>query len=301
VNGPAIRASGLTKSYGRHRGIVDLDLSVQPGEVFGYLGPNGAGKTTTIRLMLDYIRPTAGSVSVLGLASHEQSRAIRRRVGYLPGELRLYSSLSGRELISYFANLRGGVAWPRVTELAQRLDCDLSREIRTLSSGNRQKLGLIQAFMNDPELLILDEPTNGLDPLVQQTFADLVREARAAGRTTFLSSHVLPEVERICDRVGIVREGRLVAVERIADLRARAIRKLEIGFGATVTPEAFAAIEGIRDVTVEDAVLRCTVIGSMDPVMKAANRFEIRALSSVEPSLEEVFLAYYGEAAGDAA
>jgi len=301
MDGPAISTSGLTKSYGRHRGIVDLDLSVQQGEVFGYLGPNGAGKTTTIRLLLDYIRPTRGSVRVLGLPSHERSREIRRRVGYLPGELSLYSSLSGRELISYFANLRNGVAWASVDELSRRLDCDLSREIRTLSSGNRQKLGLIQAFMSDPDLLILDEPTNGLDPLVQQTFYDLVREARAAGRTVFLSSHVLPEIERVCDRVGILREGRLVAVERIADLRARQIRKLEIEFGAAIAPDAFAGVEGIRDVAVEDDTLRCTVVGSMDPVLKAANHYEIRVLSSVEPSLEEVFLTYYGEATGDAA
>jgi ABC-2 type transport system ATP-binding protein len=301
MDGPAINASDLTKSYGRHRGIVDLDLAVQPGEVFGYLGPNGAGKTTTIRLLLDYIRPTRGTVNVLGLTSHERSREIRRRVGYLPGELRLYSSLSGSELISYFACLRGGTEQARVEELARRLDCDLSREIRTLSSGNRQKLGLIQAFMNDPELLILDEPTNGLDPLVQQTFYDLVREARAAGRTVFLSSHVLPEVERVCDRVGILREGRLVAVERITDLRTRAIRKLEIEFGTAIDPDAFAEVTGIRDAIVVNDTLRCTVVGSMDPVMKAANRYEIRALSSVEPSLEEVFLAYYGDTVGDAA
>ena len=301
MDGPVINASGLTKSYGRHRGIVDLDLTVLPGEVFGYLGPNGAGKTTTIRLLLDYIRPTHGTVSVLGLPSHERSRDIRRRVGYLPGELRLYSSLSGSELISYFACLRGGVERTRVEALARRLDCDLSREIRTLSSGNRQKLGLIQAFMNDPELLILDEPTNGLDPLVQQTFYDLVREARAAGRTVFLSSHVLPEVERVCDRVGILREGRLVAVERITDLRTRAIRKLEIEFGTAIEPDAFAEVTGIRDATVENDTLRCTIVGSMDPVLKAANRYEIRALSSVEPSLEEVFLAYYGDTVGDAA
>lgn len=280
---------------------MGLDLDVLPGEVFGYLGPNGAGKTTTIRLLLDYIRPTRGSVRVLGRRAHEDSLEIRRRVGYLPGELRLYDSLSGRELISYFAELRGGVAWARVAELARRLDCDLSREIKTLSSGNRQKLGLIQAFMSDPELLILDEPTNGLDPLVQQTFYELVREARAAGRTVFLSSHVLPEVERVCDRVGILREGRLVAVERIADLRSRAIRKLEIEFGAPVPLDAFTSIAGIRDVAVEDHTLRCTVVGSMDPVLKAAARYQIRTLSSVEPSLEEIFLAYYGEAARDAA
>ncbi len=301
MDGVVIGASGLTKSYGRSRGVVDLDLEVLGGEVFGYLGPNGAGKTTTIRLMLDYIRPDRGSVRVLGRPAHEASLAIRRAVGYLPGELRLYDSLSGRELVSYFASLRGGVAWRRVDELASRLDCDLSREIRTLSSGNRQKLGLIQAFMSDPELLVLDEPTSGLDPLVQQTFYELVREARAAGRTVFLSSHVLPEVERVCDRVGILREGRIVAVERIADLKARAVRRLEVEFCTPVPAAEFAAVPGIRAVEVVDATLRCTVIGAMDPILKVANRHEIRTLSSVEPGLEEVFLAYYGEGAGDAA
>ncbi len=301
MDGPAISASGLTKSYGRVRGIVDLDLEVAAGEVFGYLGPNGAGKTTTIRLLLDFIRPTRGSARVLGCRTHDESLVIRRRVGYLPGDLRLYDALSGSELITYLGSLRGGVPRLRADELAARLDCDLSREIRTLSSGNRQKLGLIQAFMSDPELLILDEPTNGLDPLVQQAFYELVREARDAGRTVFLSSHVLPEVERVCDRVGILREGRLVAVERIADLRARAVRKLEVEFCDPVPPDAFSEVPGIRDVAVEDRLLRCTVVGAMDPVMKAANRFEIRTVSSVEPSLEEVFLAFYGEGVGGAA
>jgi beta-exotoxin I transport system ATP-binding protein len=300
MDGPAIRTTRLVKLYGRARGVQDLDLEVVPGEVFGYLGPNGAGKTTTIRLLLDYIRPSAGSAEVLGLRAHEDSRAIRRRIGYLPGELRLYSTLSGRELISHFGSLRGVPVRARAEALAGRLDCDLSREIRTLSSGNRQKLGLIQAFMSDPQLLILDEPTNGLDPLVQQAFYDLVREARDAGRTVFLSSHVLPEVERICDRVGILREGRLVAVERISDLRARAIRKVEVTFSEAVAPEALTRIDGVRDLVLEDRSLRCTVVGSMDQLLKAVARFDVQVLSSVEPSLEEVFLAYYGEEAGDA-
>ena len=296
-----VRTSGLTKDYGRQRGIVDLDLEILSGEVFGYLGPNGAGKTTTIRLLLDYLRPTRGGATLFGLDAHRASLAIRRRVGYLPGELRLYDSLSGRELIDYFARLRGGVSRVRVADLAQRLDCDLRREIRTLSSGNRQKVGLIQALMNDPELLIIDEPTNGLDPLVQQTFYELVVEARAAGRTVLLSSHVLPEVERVCDRVAIIREGRLVVVERIADLRARAMRHLEIEFCRDVPREAFAGVAGIRDVTVEANVLRCTVMGPMDPILKAANRFEVRMLTSSEPSLEEVFLESYGARPSDAA
>ena len=301
MDGPAIRTNQLVKFYGRARGVQDLDLEVQPGEVFGYLGPNGAGKTTTIRLLLDYIRPTSGSAHVLGLRVHEDSRAIRRRIGYLPGDLRLYSSLSGRELVTYFGSLRGVRVRARADEVARRLDCDLSREIRTLSSGNRQKVGLVQAFMSDPELLILDEPTNGLDPLVQQAFYDLVREARDAGRAVFLSSHVLPEVERVCDRVGILREGHLVAVERIADLRARAIRKVEVAFEEPVPPGAFAGVDGIRDVVVDDRSLRCTVIGPMDPLLKAVSRFRVQVLSSVEPSLEEVFLAYYGEGARNVA
>jgi ABC-2 type transport system ATP-binding protein len=296
-----VRTAGLTKDYGRQRGIVDLDLEIASGEVFGYLGPNGAGKTTTIRLLLDYLRPTRGSATLFGLDAHRDSRAIRRRVGYLPGELHLYDSLSGRELIDYFGRLRGGVSRARVADLAQRLDCDLRREIRSLSSGNRQKVGLIQALMNDPELLILDEPTNGLDPLVQQTFYELLVEARAAGRTVLLSSHVLPEVERVCDRVAIIREGRLVVVERIADLRARAMRHLEIEFCRDVPGEAFVQVAGVRDLSIDANVLRCTVIGAMDPVLKAASRYEVRMLTSSEPSLEEIFLEYYGARSSDAA
>jgi len=301
VGETVIRAAALTKFYGRQRGIVDLDLEIAAGEVFGYLGPNGAGKTTTIRLLLDYLRPTRGSASLFGLDSHRDSLAIRRRVGYLPGDLHLYDSLSGRELTDYFGRLRGGVSRARVDDLAERLDCDLRREIRTLSSGNRQKVGLVQALMSDAEVLILDEPTNGLDPLVQQTFYGLVVEARAAGRTVFLSSHVLPEVERVCDRFGIIREGGLVAVERIADLRARAMRHLEIQFCRDVPGDAFERVVGVRDVTVAANVLRCTVIGPMDPILKAANRYEVRMLTSSEPSLEEVFLAQYGGRASDAA
>ena len=296
-----VRAAALTKYYGRQRGIIDLDLEIAAGEVFGYLGPNGAGKTTTIRLLLDFLRPSRGSASLFGLDSHRDSLAIRRRIGYLPGDLRLYESLSGRELIDYFGRLRGGVSRARVDVLSERLDCDLRREIRALSSGNRQKVGLIQALMNDPELLILDEPTSGLDPLVQQTFYELVGETRAAGRTVLLSSHVLPEVERICDRVAIIREGKLVVVERIADLRTRAMRHLEIEFCRDVPSDVFGHVAGVRDLTVDCNVLRCTVIGAVDPILKAANRYEVRMLTSSEPRLEEVFLEQYGGKASDAA
>ena len=293
----ALEARGLTKHYGKSRGVEALDLQVQPGEVFGFLGPNGAGKTTTIRLALDLIRPTRGAVQVLGLDARRDAVQVHRRVGYLPGELALYDNLTGGELLRYLANLRGGVAWPYVEELAERLGCSFTQRIATLSTGNRHKVGLVQAFMHRPELLILDEPTVGLDPLVQQVFYQLVAEVKAEGRTVFLSSHNLAEVERVCDRVGIIREGRLVAVERVEALKARALRRLEIHFASPVPRDAFIGLPGVRDVQVHDAVVRCAVTGSVDAVIKAAACFEVVDIVSHEPNLEEVFLAYYS---GDA-
>jgi len=288
-----IETTGLTKYYGKSRGVLDLNLSIREGEVFGYLGPNGAGKTTTIRTLLDLIRPTRGGATIFGLDTRQRSREIRRRVGYLPGELALYDKMTGAEVLRYMANLRGGVEWKRVQGLAGRLSCDLARPIRILSHGNKQKIGLIQAFMRQPDLLILDEPTTGLDPLVQQEFYRLIAEAKASGQTVFLSSHILPEVERVCDRVGIIREGRLIAVEDVAALKARALRRLEIHFAAPVPQEAFARLEGVRDVTVDDGILRCTVVGTVDAVIKAAVQYTVVNVISHEPSLEEIFLAYY--------
>ena len=296
-----LRMEGLTKSYGRHRGVISLDLGIRHGEVFGYLGPNGAGKTTTIRTLLDFIRPTRGHASIFGLDTHRDSLAIHKRVGYLPGELVLYENMTGAEVLRYLGHLRGGVSWNRVEELAKRLDSDLARPVKTLSHGNRQKIGLIAAFMHQPELLMLDEPTLGLDPLVQQAFYQLLLEARAEGRTVFLSSHILPEVERVCDRVGIIREGEIIAVEDVAALKARALRRLEIHFAQPVPPDAFASITGVRDLTVENSILRCTVMGSLDALVKAAAQFEVVNLISHEPTLEEIFLAYYGGGGRDAA
>ena len=289
-----IRTENLTKTYGRRRGVTDLELGIRRGEVFGYLGPNGAGKTTTIRTLLDFIRPTRGHASIFGLDTHRDSLAIHRRVGYLPGELVLYENMTGAEVLRYLGHLRGGVAWNRVEELATRLDSDLTRPVRTLSHGNRQKIGLIAAFMHQPELLMLDEPTLGLDPLVQQAFYGLIAEAKADGRTVFLSSHILPEVERVCDRVGIIREGQIIAVEDVAALKARALRRLDIHFAQPVPPDAFAGASGVRDLTVEDSILRCTVMGSLDALVKAAAQFEVLNVVSHEPSLEEIFLAFYG-------
>jgi ABC-2 type transport system ATP-binding protein len=292
-----IRIEKLTKYYGKARGVVDLDLAVERGEVFGYLGPNGAGKTTTIRALLGYIRPTSGRATLFGLDSSRDAVAIRRRTGNLPGEFSLYPKLTGEQFLQFFANLRGGVDWAYVRQLAERLDSDLGRKIGQLSHGNKQKIGLIQAFMNKPELLILDEPTTGLDPLVQQTFYKLIDEVRTNGQTVFVSSHVLPEVERVCDRVGIIREGRLVTVETVAALKAKALRRLEIVFDGPPPPEKFEKLPGVQDLTVTDSHLRCTVVGSPDAVIKAAAKFKVLDVISQEPSLEEVFLTYYGEGA----
>ncbi len=292
---PAIRLEGLTKYYGRQLGVVDLDLEVQSGEIFGYLGPNGAGKTTTIRMLLDLIRPTRGSATVLGTDVQLDSLEVRRRVGFVSGEPSLYGNLTGGELLKYLAGVRGGVDWRTVRTLADRLECDLSRRVGTLSRGNRQKLAVIRAFMHEPELLILDEPTSGLDPLKQQEFEQMLREVKAEGRTVFLSSHILPEAEQVCDRVAIIRSGRLVAVEEMAVLKSRSFRSIQIEFAGTVPGAEFAGLDGVRNVVVEDGTLRCEVVGMLDPLIKAAARHQVVNVSTHEPSLEEIFLAYYEE------
>ena len=284
----------LTKSYGATRGIVDVSLTVEAGEVFGFLGPNGAGKTTTIRTLLDFIRPTSGRATVFGMESATSSVEIHRRVGYLPGEFVPYEHLTGREYLDFFAALRGGVDRELVDALADRLQSDLSAKVASLSHGNKQKLGVIQAFMHRPALLILDEPTQGLDPIMQQRFHELVLEARAAGQSVFLSSHDLPEVERVCDRVGIIRDGRLITVEDIGSLKTRAARELEIRFASPVPADAFTGLPGVRAVEVHGDVMRCTVVGTMDGVVKAAARFDVVDLTSHEPTLEDIFLTFYG-------
>jgi ABC-2 type transport system ATP-binding protein len=290
-----IVAEGLTKSYGAERGVIDLSFAVAPGEVFGYLGPNGAGKTTTIRTLLDFIRPTVGRARIFGLDSTEGSIEIHRRTGYLPGELALYERMTAADYLTHFAALRDGVDWEDVRRLAERLDLRLETRIRSLSHGNKQKVGLVQAFMHRPELLVLDEPTTGLDPLVQQEFHTMIAEARLGGSTVFLSSHVMPEVERLCDRVGIIREGRLVAVEDVGDLKARAIRTLDIRFARPVPGEAFAGLPGVQRIEVQGDLVHLTVAGHLDAVVKAAALYEVVDITSNEPTLEEVFLTFYGE------
>jgi ABC-2 type transport system ATP-binding protein len=289
-----IQTEGLTKSYGVHRGIVDVDLSVEAGEVFGFLGPNGAGKTTTIRVLLDLIRPTAGVARVFGVVSSDDPVAIHRRIGYLPGEFNLYDRLTGAETIEYFANLRGGLDRAYSAMLIERLGLDTSRRFREYSKGNKQKVGLVCALQHRPELLILDEPTAGLDPLVQQTFNELLFEAKKEGRTVFLSSHIISEVERTCDRVAIIRDGRIVRQDTVGALRELAAHEVELRFAGEVDPAPYAAIPGVSNLAVEGRALRMLVTGPVAPVVRLAAQADLVDFVSREPSLEEVFLAEYG-------
>jgi ABC-2 type transport system ATP-binding protein len=296
-----IETTRLTKSYGSHRGIIDVDLQVEEGEAFGFLGPNGAGKTTTIRTLLDHLRPTSGHARIFGIETTEDPIAIHARTGYLPGEFVLYDKLTGGQTIDYFANLRGGVDAAYQSELIRRLDIDPSRRFREYSKGNKQKIGLVVALQHRPDLLLLDEPTSGLDPLVQQTFYEIIRETKADGRTIFLSSHILSEVERTCDRVGIIRDGRLTRVGRVEELRDLAHHQVEIVFRDHVPQAAFAALAGVSDLVVEDHTLRMRVSGSIAPVVRAAAEHEILDFVSREPSLEETFLAEYGRGTSEVA
>jgi ABC-2 type transport system ATP-binding protein len=295
-----IETEKLTKSYGSHRGIIDVDLVVNEGEAFGFLGPNGAGKTTTIRTLLDHIRPTTGQARIFGIVTTEDPVAIHQRIGYLPGEFTLYDKLTGGQTIEYFANLRGGVDQRYQRELIDRLDIDPSRKFREYSKGNKQKIGLVIALQHRPDLLMLDEPTSGLDPLVQQTFYAVIREAKAEGRTVFLSSHILSEVEKTCDRVAIIRDGLLVRVDRTEALRDLAHHQVELVFTDTVPVEDFSSLQGVSDMVVEDHTLRMRVAGSITPVVRAAARYELADFVSREPSLEETFLAQYKSEAAEA-
>ncbi len=291
---PIIHLERLTKSYGIHRGITDLDLDVAEGEIFGFLGPNGAGKTTTMRVLLDLIRPTSGRAEVFGIETTRDPVAIHRRVGYLPGEFDLYDRLTGADTIDYFANLRGGVDRRYVAELIERLDLDPSRRFKEYSRGNKQKVGLVVALQHRPDLLILDEPTSGLDPLIQHTFYGILREARDDGRTVFLSSHIIDEVDRSCDRVAIIREGRLVQVDRIEAIRRLAFHHVELTFEAPVDPAVFERIDGVSAVDAHDLRVSMRVAGPIGAVLAAAAPHGLVDVVSREPNLEDVFLAQYG-------
>ncbi len=298
-----IETRELTKVYktggNELRALDRLNLQVQPGEIFGYLGPNGAGKTTTIRLLLDLIRPSAGSATVLGMDAQADSVALHQCIGFLPGELALWKGQTGAQVVRFVANVRGGVDEAYLHQLTERLLLDLSVKVRDYSSGNRRKLGLVLALMNKPDLLILDEPSGGLDPLMQQTFYELMRETRAEGRSVFLSSHILAEVQAICDRVGILRQGQLSTVEQVSRLtqvgfRWVSLQVREVG----ALPGRLEAIAGVSDVSVEDNSVNLRLSGDFDPLLRALQECYVEELHVHEPSLEEIFLAYYGNGGG---
>jgi ABC-2 type transport system ATP-binding protein len=290
-----IEVEGLAKSYGGKRGIIDVSFQVAEGEVFGFLGPNGAGKTTTIRILMALLRADGGTARIAGLDAWDRSVEIKRLIGYVPGEPALDPNLTGGQILEYFAHLRGGVDPAYLKQLIRRLDLDPSRKFRQYSTGNKRKVVLIQAFMHRPRVLILDEPTSGLDPLNQQEFDSMVAEAREEGRTVLLSSHVLSEVEKTCTRVGIIREGRLVRVGSVADLKDIKRYEITISFAEAVPVDTFRALDGVAEVeTLNNGhAVRLAMQGAADAVIKAASRFPVVSLTSYEPSLEDIFLRYY--------
>jgi ABC-2 type transport system ATP-binding protein len=297
-NEVAIQTDKLTKNYGTSRGVIDLDLTINKGEVFGFLGPNGAGKTTTIRMLMGLIKPTGGGAKVNSLDIVNDSVEIRKQVGYLPGEFQLYPNLTGAKTLQYFANLRGmdsKLAWERISKLAGRLELDLTKKFKQYSRGNKQKVGIVQAFMHKPGLLILDEPTGGLDPLNQQEFYKLVKEAQAEGATIFFSSHIISEVEKICDRVGIIREGKLVKIGEVSELTNIKTHQIELTFANAVPVETFQKLSGVQEVTALDnnALLITMRPEGVDPLIKTAGQYSLLNMVSREPSLEEIFLNYY--------
>ncbi len=290
-----IEVEKLSKSYGGKRGIVDVSFSVAESEVFGFLGPNGAGKTTTIRSLMALIHPDSGTARIAGLDCWSQSVEIKRLVGYIPGEPSLDPNLTGGQILEYFANLRGGVDRAYLKKLIERFDLDTSRKFRQYSTGNKRKVVLIQAFMHRPRVLILDEPTSGLDPLNQQEFDAMVKEARQEGRTVFLSSHVLSEVEKTCTRVAIIREGKIVRIGGVAELKDIKRYEITISFGQAVPADSFKTVEGVAEVEQlsNGHALRIAMQGPADAVIKAAAKYQVVSFTTYEPSLEDIFLRYY--------
>jgi ABC-2 type transport system ATP-binding protein len=291
-----IVAIGLGKRFGDTVALQDLDLKVPAGRIFGYLGPNGSGKSTTIRLLLGLIRPTAGSATVLGSDIVSEREEIHRGVGYLPGDFAAYKELTGNQYLAYFAELRGGVGQSAIEALAERFELDLNRRIGTLSHGNRQKVGIVQAFMHEPDLLILDEPTQGLDPLMQNVFLDLLRETRDAGRTVFLSSHVLREVEEVADTVAIIKDGHLVTISDVAELKTRTRRRVRLTFADGVDPPVveLRSVTNVVEATIVDGSIELVVEGSMAEFLRVAAPYGVEQIVSDEVDLEGMFLQYYG-------
>jgi len=291
---PLVQVLGLTKRFGRALAVDRLTLDLAPGEVVGFLGPNGAGKTTTLRLLMGFLKPTAGRAVLNRFDCWRESVAVHRHVGYLPGDVRLWPRLTGRETVHYLAAVRG-FPLSDTAELAKRLDVDLDRPISALSKGNRQKVGILIALIGNSQVLLLDEPTGGLDPLVQQEFHQIIRERTEAGAAVLLSSHVLSEVERVADRVAIIRSGQLIVLESLAELRNKATHTVQVRFREPPPADAFTQLAGIREVRLDGTLLHCTLQGAVDPFIKTLAKFEVLDLNSHETDLEETFLTLYGE------
>jgi ABC-2 type transport system ATP-binding protein len=291
VSDSVVETRGLTKRFGTLTAVDSVDLEVRRNEIVGYLGPNGAGKTTTIRLLMGFLFPTAGTARVLGGSGMDTQ--VRAHIGYLPGELRLDPRYTTNEVVEFFGALRGGVDRARVTALLERFGLDPTRRIRELSTGNRRKVGIVQAFMHGPELLILDEPTSGLDPLLQHEFQEVVREVRAGGASVFLSSHTLPEVEALADKIGIVRSGRLVTMSGIDELRRQARQRIDLVVRKPVDAAVFEALSEVVNVDVSNGFLRLVVEGSAARIIKAAADLEVERIVTHDTDLEDVFLRFY--------
>jgi ABC-2 type transport system ATP-binding protein len=289
----AVACAGLTKDYGHGHGVFDLDLEIDQGEILGLVGPNGAGKTTTIRMLMDLVRPDSGSATILGLDTHRDNLAIKRRVGYLPGELPQYPSVTAGYVIGMLAGLRGGVEPGRIASLAERLQLDLGRRYEKLSHGNKQKVHIVQAFMHRPDLLVLDEPTLGLDPIIQQEFRTLLTEAVTQGATVVLSSHVLSEIESVCDRIALIRSGRLRRLGSLLELRTVRAHRVEAVVGRPGDPAGLAQVPGVTDAQVNGELVTCTVHGPVGPLLAWLTSCEVVELDSRELSLEEVFLTEF--------
>lgn len=289
-----IATEKLTKFYGKSRGVVELDLEVNAGEIFGFLGPNGSGKTSTIRLLLDLIHPTSGRAEVFGLDSRRHSLEIRSRLGYIPGDVVLYDGMTGSEFLRLMGSFHKANDGHRLKELQERLELDISRQTRTYSKGMKQKLAIIQAFMNDPELLVLDEPTLGLDPLMQREFYDLLLSEKARGKTIFLSSHILPEIERVCDRVGMVRDGRLVSVERVSELKHKKVRRMELFLNRELSPKELK-LDGVEILSIKGRHIELKVSGNIRKLLKQLSELPIEDMAFPDATLEDTFMEFYGE------
>lgn len=290
---PAISLSKLTKRYGSSRGVTDLTLKVEKGEVFGFLGPNGAGKTTTIRMLMDFIRPTSGTAKVLGLDCQKDPTQIHKRVGFLAGDMEMDPRLTGRQYLEYVANLRGGVAWSKIQVLIDRLQCETERKIGKLSRGNKQKVALISALMDDPDVLILDEPTSGLDPIMQSEFNTIIREHRAKGKTAFVSSHDLSEVEQICDRIGFIRDGALVAVQPLKVLTKQSFKRVSVTFPAKPNKAEFENIKDVSSVEISGKTAHMQLRGDISPLIKVLSTLKLKDLTIQDANLEDIFMEFY--------